>query len=745
MSPPILRRSFIRDPRDHWSPQRDQRLDAGSRSPDYTRRRDRGDRWKPSNGASSPPTRPSPYRTGSSEYVEWPKPLSRSSPILPSPPLFDRRNSDLREPSTYKNLTWKASDLDSKLHTDAQKPKGHNSMADRSSPVCEVPSVRRATESTTVKVDFNGLKDVPTGPKQTPSERSKLPNRPLPEVDKSIKSSPHIFISSQSLPAKVSTVRHLHRFLKRYILEESAICVDDSGWYLCFENTPAGRERLEMCYEKANHETLFSMYPLKMICFPNGQLTSAVNLDATVNDVTPLENVDKGVNSPSAEAAAHAEFFLENLDVSLGNDALLTTSKVSMHHHSKSLNIDIAVSGAIVSPPPMDALLQHLRHSSPALRVPSRQDRDETSSSISGITSSDMSVSKRLKCHVCQTSGTFDSDLLIRCSSCPTQPAIPPHLEREHSWQCRRCIRKKVQPRSRLSNASPAAEYSPAASVGQPDEPPLKKLRLDVAETPPNSAIVLEKSGMVFNDSANYAAGHFRRALEGTGHDSEDSYEPTEKTPPDNSNETHFFEADDLVAKSFASSSAQTQFTGKAAPRTGRLNLLRRKLSRTERFSSHESTDQSKESNTSQVATEPSPFDRYTQLIDHESNEIRPYRKSHKWIGGGADKGIINAGTEHLPTKHRSPLQNQVHKLFKTHGGSQTTDPVVTGEVLESPEPMNISGIDFHPFAVHEPSEERTVQSPLNGEEKDSTPTVKHGGPTKQPANHRQRLKPGAR
>lgn len=97
MSPPNLRQAFIPDRGDHWSPNSRKRVDNGSLSPRSRRRSERGDRWVPSERRSSPPRRPSPPRRTSSEYNEWPRSITKSSPVNPPGLQRDRHDSDSRE------------------------------------------------------------------------------------------------------------------------------------------------------------------------------------------------------------------------------------------------------------------------------------------------------------------------------------------------------------------------------------------------------------------------------------------------------------------------------------------------------------------------------------------------------------------------------------------------------------------------------------------------------------------------
>lgn len=132
------------------------------------------------------------------------------------------------------------------------------------------------------------------------------------------------------------------------------------------------------------------------------------------------------------------------------------------------------------------------------LCVPSRPDRDDSSSILSEktATSSNGSASKKT-CHVCRTPSGLGLDALVHCSSCPrryhrrchTSPAIPKRVD--GLWQCRRCVRKNVEPKESFVSLS-------------------KRVRLDVAvdnfddnaanlasETPPESTASRQDIGHV--------------------------------------------------------------------------------------------------------------------------------------------------------------------------------------------------------------------------------------------------------
>ncbi|KAK5709599.1 hypothetical protein LTR17_019628 [Elasticomyces elasticus] len=194
----------------------------------------------------------------------------RARPALSSP--HQSRRPDLMSPDFHepfhghrrpvRNLSWTA-----------PKANGRDLMEteDMRSPVThEPPAVRSLRPRGSVTVEFNGIKDVPTGPK--PSDKSTYRPAtigPLPPVNAATRAAPHIFISAESLPPDPATVRHLGGFLKPHLPAD--IMLDDAGYYLTWPDTPEGHEGLDQCVANKGGLQLFSMHTLVMVAHHKGQ------------------------------------------------------------------------------------------------------------------------------------------------------------------------------------------------------------------------------------------------------------------------------------------------------------------------------------------------------------------------------------------------------------------------------------------------------------------------------------------
>lgn len=555
--------------------------------------------------------------------------------------------------------------------------------------------IQTSPGTTQAKVDYNGIKGVPTGPKQTPTTKGGA--KSLAPIDPQVTLRPHIFISAGDVPAAQKTRPHLHKYLRSFIPREEDIFVDATGWYLCFEDTDSGRMDLATCFERHNKSKLFSVYTMHMECYPHGR--ADVRGQHKNGDVlTPVNNVAEP--SPPDAASTAAQNFLDDLSLSF-------QASSPMDLGTESAAVASSFAGPLTSPlPPQVAI--HLQRSSP-LSVPSRQERDDTASSISGITGSDISASKRLNCHVCQKTSTFEIDQPIRCSSCPRRyhrrchprPAIPFDLGEDHHWQCRRCVRKQVPLKSRLSNTSaPNVDYSPAASVGQPDDDPLlKSLRVDISPPDLVRDPVLSANGFISPsvDDISGLTNQPRVNGELDLSDADDTYEPADM-PIVNSDEHNLTEANDLVAKSFASLEATAQSPAEPSKKSGKLklNLIRKKIVRTpEHNAAAGASDlqQPSNSSTGNVATRSAE-----QSGLAESPPTVSLEKSipHEESRGGADKHIIEPDADDRFFKPISLPAHSNERLLNTSKNAAEVEHGVVLEIAESPEEARKSTLRDH-------------------------------------------------
>ena len=476
--------------------------------------------------------------------------------------------------------------------------------------------------------EFNGLKDVPLGPRMQSSRQD--PDQAISsDVGPAVKGLPHIFIPARCLKPQLKTLKHLLGFLSGYIGHVSKIKIDQSGYYITFDDTERGLKLLHQCYREKNRQLLFSTYLLEMSCYPAGQKTSG---DQT-NDISTASNLDPpttSVSEPGVRANPAAQ------------DSI--ASELPSH--------DPATLPTVADVRPPDPRLRHLAPTSPTLIsprspplssdrlvLPSRHDRDETSSSISGTT--DMSASRIPTCHMCKTTPVAERDALVWCSSCPRRyhrrchvnPRIPPNLDAGHSWQCRRCTKKQIRPRSRLSNTSPVPDPTPAppasenvemGSVLVETDPTLlyASLTSQVIEQP-STAMPEHRTMEPLNQRVDPIES---RSLLANGLDL-----PTCETTGQVSHSAgNNNEADDLVDKSF-------DVTPVGVRKLSKPLLARRKIYGT----------MCHWSETSHALPSPQDLnpDRGDKLNGNEvdATAVSPIKKRHKWSGGGADKDIIKA------------------------------------------------------------------------------------------------------
>lgn len=188
-----------------------------------------------------------------------------------------------------------------------------------------------------------------------------------------------------------------------------------------------------------------------------------------------------------------------------------------------------------------------------------RMDKDDSSSALTG---SDSSASKGSKCHVCKTRAMSDVEALVPCSTCVRKyhrrchPGSSPPADSDSlsTWQCRRCVRLQVAPKSGLSNASfPAA--SPVPSEGQSgvtDSPAIEIERELETDRPQAGELTSTASAPSSKPSAAQNNGADAAAASST-------------------------EADDLVEKSFAQLGGRGQ-DAQPPKKTGRLAFVRKRV-----------------------------------------------------------------------------------------------------------------------------------------------------------------------
>ncbi len=663
--PTNARHTYKPDHGDHRSPDRGQRRRATVHSPDHRKERATDPRRQSYERMSSlGPVLPESWQAGGSPPRKIARLNGRSS-------SSEHQDPEQHDRPLYRNFTWTNPDLPAKKS--ATKSRLNSLPADGNgqdtTPRLDNPNAQPIGR---VVVDYQGLKDVPTGPK--PKAQAVMsdpalhvvpevngvkdvpagPRRKLydplsdpalePKVDMSVSQSPHIFIPARALPPKQATLKHLWKFLRSSTSSDKMldVAVDHTGYFIMFEKSTQGIMELGACFKTKRQSVLFREYRLEMIPFPEGQATDSPSAGASGvathgsdhrNPPTPASPFGAGLEASDGlqpPETIHSASVAMDEGASIARDLRTRTSSTSLSGGSARLN------------PP----------SSP-LRVPPRRERDDSSSSISSLT--DQSASKQ--CHICKAMPVAESDPFVKCSSCPrryhprchAQPPVPPHLPHDHSWQCRRCIKKGVRPKTRILSAIPGTDRKPAPSTGQV-EPPGDEPSAE-PECEPEPAADVE------NENDIFATNDVNEPIKPMSDQGKDTLHPTSLglgSGDDLTNGPTLYSekvqeaADDLVERSFSALRAQASET--RPPKLSKPHFTRKKTNLNETAAS---------TNPEQNSTPASPHRLQSEMAEPTGSERdvlgTPKKKPHRWSGGGADKDIIQAGSEtHLPGDRRT-------------------------------------------------------------------------------------------
>lgn len=427
-------------------------------------------------------------------------------------------------------------------------------------------------------IDFDGLRDVPLGPRHAGGVFD----------TRRVGSAPHIFISKKDLPAQANLIRHLNGLLKSLKPSETYIDKED-GWYLVYDNSDQGREKLRTCYRRFNKEYLFDEYQLVMEHFPDGmQANSQRDRDhrygADTTDNIPARYMAATMTSPNLGRFRERESTYPNPfnDRGLGNisiapdwrDERVDSTRVPDDEREHMLSTKAVPSKHAHAPTSNEVTSSQFSH---------RSDHDDSASLASGVTPSDGSRSKRCRCHVCKgEEGVHGLSSLIRCATCPRryhrrchkEPPIPLELPNGNHWICRSCARKgRVWEEARQGDLLvPTSSPKPASSQPQSQReqlgsnPAAGDVQLDGPASPvpdirdssalPDKADTTQRSTELLGRKATDSS---TRAVRGTNDEDE--------APPS--------DADDLVERSFASAEK------KAKPQPQSLRSSKFKMTRT--------------------------------------------------------------------------------------------------------------------------------------------------------------------
>lgn len=456
-----------------------------------------------------------------------------------------------------------------------------NTSRERAAPRPDIQAseVNRNAQGT---VDFDGLRDVPTGPRRSISGAN-APKRDC------VTSHPCISISLRYVPNLPNLIRHLKGMLGH--LKPSKIEIDDYGWNLIYDDSSDGLAKLARCYEKYNKALFFGEYELIMQCHPNGK--------------QPRTQRDTDLHS-SGGSDANGRFHssLQRPDTAMmPKFAGFEKRQITYPEPIRSLE----TRGAIASSVPDEAnapvhtphtplphnLAAHLPDVSRPHDVPPtgtntsllsvRSDRDETGSLASGVTRSDGSRVKRDRCHRCKGDAVPGASTLVRCSTCPRQyhrrchpdPKIPDPLVDDHIWSCAPCVKKgragKEKPRQDSSKPISNPKMSVPETDTVPERVPDKEQRVQATSHSPVT--------MDVNNASNTPLDLLRSDSKSPQNEFERQGDTPANTKSSITKDEHavLSDADDLVAKSFAAAEDQLESRARSQ-KSGKLKITRTKL-----------------------------------------------------------------------------------------------------------------------------------------------------------------------
>ncbi|RMX78211.1 hypothetical protein D0869_09265 [Hortaea werneckii] len=456
------RSSHFEDAHAHWSKDRTtSRQGRFSWSPASSSRKSR--RWTPSpparafDRAVKNPRSPDRPDTSPPRREEEPNRSTLYSTAVPRSERYLQKPSR-RSPSPpkkhYRNLSWtrSANNLASNPNhkgASRQTPGQRRSVIPQHSPQHSLKSPSSPSISRNL-INFNGLKAVPTGPKTAlqylgPGAATPIAdtNRPLPtrpvlqDVDESVRAAPHAFLSSRWLPPQEATIQHLRGYFAKR--SPGSIFVDDYGYYLLFNDDEEGHLNMDRLVAETPHRgKLFGMYPLTLEAYHNGQQ------QPDLGPTKPFDSHKGSTKELREEAAGLIANDLHEEDDLMG----LSNKKEGDITRRKDVGEKIPTT----TPKRMQPKSEVWRLLSPS-RTTGRQETDDTSSvSARTETPSELSTSRRTRCHVCKADSSMHMGDLMICSSCPRRwhrachevPPFAPDSISDVNWQCRRCIKRQV-------------------------------------------------------------------------------------------------------------------------------------------------------------------------------------------------------------------------------------------------------------------------------------------------------------
>lgn len=435
------------------------------------------------------------------------------------------------------------------------------------------------TRSVGGTIDFDGLRNVPVGPKRSLSGANVL------KKDHSTRS-PCIFISLRKVPKLPNLKWHLNRLLKGHRPEE--IIIDDFGWNLIYHDSPAGQEKLRQCFEIYHRRMFFNEYELFMQCFPTGkQLHPQYDQDThSIGGFDGSSEIRTSSRRSShlgpADLASFEERRATHTEPTRNQEAAGGTESSHLNDTNAPPR---SISNALLQSQDRHSAEGQSTHDATPSRyhsslLPLRFDRDETNSLASGVTQSDGSRVKRNKCHRCKGEPAPGLSTLVRCSTCPREyhrrchqdPAIPADLADDHTWSCARCFKKGRTASHTRKDDGDKSSFQPG---------------LLGAETNSQSTRLPDKDVHEYLDSHVPLVCHDKDppVTEAPRSDSKSPQNEIERSVATNINpdasiineDSAHSDADDLVARSFAATEIQSRLNTRSQ-KSGKLKITRTKL-----------------------------------------------------------------------------------------------------------------------------------------------------------------------
>jgi hypothetical protein len=366
---------------------------------------------------------------------------------------------------------------------------------------------------------------------------------------------------------------------------------DEKGWYLVYEDSPAGLAKLTRCFKRFNNKLLFSEYKLSMQCYPNGKQPRS------------LQDID--VPDSGGPKCSSASQLLHERPDSPGIPRLTGFKQSQLTYPKPVENLESKIDAASPSPEKADTIVDHLSHALPdnlsnhasdlmsTNEVPPmgtstsllslRSDRDETGSLGSGVTRSDGTRIKRDRCYRCNGESVPGSSILVRCSTCTRQYhkrchqdfPIPTNLTETSAWSCASCVKKKERASKEIlkeDSQKPPSKHEQVVS----------KANSVLDNAPDNSPSEMpdDRGPVVTNvDEVPIAQVQLLRSdSKSPQHDIQQQSVPTTNTKSSTGDEHAVLsDADDLVAKSFAAAEVQSRSRAQLQ-KSGKLKITRTKL-----------------------------------------------------------------------------------------------------------------------------------------------------------------------